>query len=77
LCETFAGQPVGLSTLAVAVGEEPETVEDVAEPFLLKEGFLRRTPRGRVATDAAYLHLGLVVPTDRGRLPGLFDAGEA
>ena len=62
LCETFAGQPVGLSTLAVAVAEEPETVEDVYEPFLLKEGLLRRTPRGRVATAGAYAHLGLSQP---------------
>jgi Holliday junction DNA helicase RuvB len=63
LCETFAGQPVGLGTLAVAVAEEPETVEDVYEPFLLKEGLLRRTPRGRVATAAAYEHLGLTPPS--------------
>ena len=52
LCETFAGQPVGLHTLAVAVAEEPETVEEVYEPFLLKAGLLQRTPRGRVATPA-------------------------
>jgi Holliday junction DNA helicase RuvB len=70
LCETFAGQPVGLSTLAVAVAEEPETVEDVYEPFLLKEGLLRRTPRGRVATASAYAHLGLTPPT--GGAPELF-----
>jgi Holliday junction DNA helicase RuvB len=70
LCETFAGQPVGLSTLAVAVAEEPETVEDVYEPFLLKEGLLRRTPRGRVATAAAYAHLGLASPPSGA--PGLF-----
>jgi holliday junction DNA helicase RuvB len=62
LCKTFAGQPVGLSTLAVAVAEEPETVEDVYEPFLLKQGLLRRTPRGRVATVAAYTHLELAAP---------------
>jgi Holliday junction DNA helicase RuvB len=70
LCQTFAGQPVGLSTLAVAVAEEPETVEDVYEPFLLKEGLLRRTPRGRVATASAYAHLGLTPPT--GGAPELF-----
>ncbi len=57
LCETFGGQPVGLHTLAVAVAEEPETVEEVYEPFLLKEGMLQRTPRGRVATPGAYAHL--------------------
>ncbi|WP_198668393.1 Holliday junction branch migration DNA helicase RuvB [Streptomyces triticisoli] len=55
----FGGGPVGLSTLAVAVGEERETVEEVAEPFLVREGLLARTPRGRVATPAAWTHLGL------------------
>ncbi len=59
LCVTFAGQAVGLGTLAVAVREEPDTVEEVYEPFLLKQGLLLRTPRGRVATPAAYAHLGL------------------
>ncbi|MDH3307917.1 MAG: Holliday junction branch migration DNA helicase RuvB, partial [Acidimicrobiia bacterium] len=58
----FGGGPVGLSTLAIAVGEEPETVEDAYEPFLLQSGFLHRTPRGRVATAAAYAHLGLALP---------------
>jgi Holliday junction DNA helicase RuvB len=58
----FSGGPVGLSTLAIVVGEEPETVEDAYEPFLLKIGFLKRTPRGRVATAAAYAHLGLEPP---------------
>ncbi len=72
LCETFAGQPVGLNTLAVAVTEESETVEDVYEPFLLKEGFLQRTPRGRVATAAAFAHLGLHAPVDSGG-PSLFE----
>jgi holliday junction DNA helicase RuvB len=62
LCRTFGGSAVGLSTLAVSVGEEPETVEDVYEPYLLKEGLLQRTPRGRVATGAAFAHLGLAVP---------------
>jgi Holliday junction DNA helicase RuvB len=73
LCRTFAGQPVGLSTLAVAVTEESETVEDVYEPFLLKEGLLQRTPRGRVATAAAYVHLGLEVPAETGSGPSLFE----
>jgi Holliday junction DNA helicase RuvB len=58
----FSGGPVGLSTLAIVVGEEPETVEDAYEPFLLQIGFLKRTPRGRVATPAAYAHLGLEPP---------------
>ncbi len=63
--DKFGGGPVGLSTLAIAVGEEPETVEDAYEPFLLQQGFLRRTPRGRVATPRAYAHLG-VAPPDAG-----------
>lgn len=62
LLKLFGGGPVGLSTLAVAVGEERETVEEVAEPFLVREGLLARTPRGRVATQAAWTHLGLVPP---------------
>jgi Holliday junction DNA helicase RuvB len=62
LCRRFGGGPVGISTLAVAVGEERETVEEVAEPFLVRNGFLARTPRGRVATPAAWEHLGLVAP---------------
>ena len=62
LCKRFGGGPVGLSTLAVAVGEEPETVESVAEPFLVREGLMGRTPRGRVATAAAWQHLGLTPP---------------
>jgi Holliday junction DNA helicase RuvB len=60
----FGGGPVGLSTLAIAVGEEPETVEDAYEPFLLQSGLLKRTPRGRVATSHAYAHLGLDIPED-------------
>src|SRR5690349_7055443 len=62
LCRRFGGGPVGLSTLAVAVGEERETVEEVAEPFLVRNGMLAHTPRGRVATAAAWAHLGLDVP---------------
>lgn len=60
----FGGGPVGLSTLAIAVGEEPETVEDAYEPFLLQSGLIKRTPRGRVATPHAYSHLGVEPPTD-------------
>ena len=60
--EKFAGGPVGLSTLAIAVSEEQQTVEDAYEPFLIQTGFLQRTPRGRVATALAYRHLGLEVP---------------
>ena len=62
----FSGGPVGLSTLAVAVGEEPETVETVSEPFLVRTGLLARTPRGRVATRAAWAHLGLTPPAAPG-----------
>jgi len=64
LVRKFGGGPVGLSTLAVAVGEEAETVEVVAEPFLVRAGLMARTPRGRVATPAAWAHLGLAVPQD-------------
>lgn len=73
LLRSFGGGPVGLSTLAVAVGEEPETVEVVAEPFLVRGGLLARTPRGRIATPAAWEHLGLTPPEGR-RSPTLFDA---
>ena len=62
LVRRFGGGPVGLSTLAVAVSEERETVEEVAEPFLVRSGLILRTPRGRVATPAAWRHLGLVAP---------------
>ena len=60
----FSGGPVGLDTLAAAIGEDPGTIEDVYEPFLIKNGFLNRTPRGRVVTEAAYHHLGLEMPSD-------------
>jgi Holliday junction DNA helicase RuvB len=73
LCEQFGGGPVGLSTLAIAVGEQPETVEDVYEPFLIQQGLLMRTPRGRVAMASAYTHIGLAPPSGAGRAPGLFD----
>jgi len=58
----FAGGPVGLSTLAVAIGEEQDTIEDVLEPYLLQQGLLKRTPRGRVLTERAYEHLGIAAP---------------
>jgi Holliday junction DNA helicase RuvB len=72
LVRRFGGGPVGVGTLAVAVGEEAETVEEVAEPFLVRAGLLARTPRGRVATPAAWQHLGLTPPSTAG--PTLFDA---
>jgi Holliday junction DNA helicase RuvB len=62
LCQKFGGGPVGLGTLAISVGEAEETVEDVYEPFLIQQGLLMRTPRGRVATPAAWAHMGLVAP---------------
>jgi Holliday junction DNA helicase RuvB len=64
----FGGGPVGLSTLAVAVGEEPDTIEDVYEPYLLQRGLIARTPRGRVATPRAFAHLGLEAPHEAARL---------
>jgi holliday junction DNA helicase RuvB len=63
ICERFGGGPVGLSTLAISVGEQTETVEDVYEPFLIQQGLLMRTPKGRVGTTGAWEHLGLVPPT--------------
>jgi Holliday junction DNA helicase RuvB len=72
ICSRFGGGPVGLSTLAVSVGEETDTVEDVYEPYLLQLGLLMRTPRGRVATPAAWLHLGLEPPAVPPDPPGLF-----
>jgi Holliday junction DNA helicase RuvB len=74
LVRRFGGGPVGLSTLAVAVGEERETVEEVAEPFLVRCGLLARTPRGRVATSAAWTHLGLAVPAGTTGTDTLFDS---
>ena len=65
ICEKFGGGPVGLSTLAVTVAEEQDTIEDVYEPYLLQCGFIKRTPRGRVATPRAFEHLGLEAPKDQ------------
>ena len=58
----FAGGPVGLDTLAASIGEDSGTIEEVYEPYLLKNGFINRTPRGRVVTEQAYHHLGLEIP---------------
>jgi Holliday junction DNA helicase RuvB len=66
----FAGGPVGLDNVATAIGEERDTIEDVIEPFLIQQGFLQRTPRGRVATLAAYRHLGVAPPKSSGALFG-------
>ncbi len=82
LVDTFKGGPVGLSTLAVAVGEQPDTVEEVCEPFLVRAGLIARTPRGRVATEAGWRHLGRTPPSGTfGQvatpMPDLFSAESA
>jgi len=73
--EKFDGGPVGIESLAAALGEERGTLEDVVEPYLIQEGFLQRTSRGRIATRAAYLHFGITLPASRNRpdAPDLFD----
>ena len=76
ICTRFGGGPVGLSTLAISVGEEAETVEEVAEPFLVRLGFLMRTPRGRVATASGWRHLGLNPPRSGATTPGAPDPDE-
>ncbi len=68
IIEKFGGGPVGLETLAVSIGEESDTIEDVYEPFLIQQGFIKRTPKGRVATDLAYRHLGLETAADNSQL---------
>lgn len=70
IIDKFKGGPVGLNTIATAVGEEPGTIEEVYEPFLIQEGYLKRTPRGREATEAAYRHLGRAPRPDSGSLFG-------
>ena len=73
--EKFGGGPVGVDAMAAAIGEERVTIEDVLEPYLLQQGYLMRTPRGRVATDSAYSHFGLTAPKSSGEAgPPLFDA---
>jgi Holliday junction DNA helicase RuvB len=66
---------VGLDNIAASIGEEAGTIEDVIEPYLIQQGFLQRTPRGRVATLAAYRHLGVAPPQEQASLPGTPDAG--
>ena len=73
LCERFGGGPVGLSNVAIAIAEDADTVESMYEPFLIQIGMLKRTPRGRVASPAAWAHLGLSMPT---RLLSMFDGDE-
>ncbi len=77
IIEKFDGGPVGIESIAAAIGEERGTIEDVLEPYLIQQGFMMRTARGRVATNNAYLHFGLTVPASREvprELP-LFDQG--
>jgi Holliday junction DNA helicase RuvB len=71
IIEKFKGGPVGITTIATAVGEESETIEEVYEPFLIQEGYIKRTSRGREATELAYKHLKLAPPASKTR--GLFD----
>jgi Holliday junction DNA helicase RuvB len=73
IIEKFKGGPVGLTTIATAVGEEAETIEEMYEPFLIQEGYIKRTSRGRETTELAYRHLKIVPPLGKG--PGLFDIG--
>ena len=73
IIDKFRGGPVGVSTIATAIGEDSGTVEEVYEPFLIMEGFIKRTPRGRVATRLAYEHLGRNTYQENAFQPGLFD----
>ena len=73
IIEQFGGGPVGLTTIAAAVGEDPGTLEEVYEPFLMQQGFLARTPRGRCATPAAYRHFGFPPPASAAEQPSIFD----
>jgi Holliday junction DNA helicase RuvB len=74
MIDNFAGGPVGLDSLAAAISEERGTIEDVLEPFLIQQGFIMRTPRGRGVTENAYRHFGLQAPRELGRTDNLFDA---
>ncbi|MBE0592935.1 MAG: Holliday junction branch migration DNA helicase RuvB, partial [Gemmatimonadales bacterium] len=76
ILEKFGGGPVGLDNLAAAISEERETIEDVIEPYLIQQGFLQRTPRGRVALPAAWRHFGLAAPRSS-PTGGLWDDGDA
>ena len=71
--DKFSGGPVGVDNLAAAIGEERDTIEDVLEPYLIQQGYLQRTPRGRVATVAAYRHFGLAAPARDPQMPTLWD----
>ena len=73
IIDKFKGGPVGITTLATAVSENAETLEEVYEPYLIMEGFIKRTPRGRMVTELAYRHLGRNILTENSLQPGLFD----
>jgi Holliday junction DNA helicase RuvB len=73
IIDKFQGGPVGISTIATAIGEDAGTVEEVYEPYLIMEGFMKRTPRGRVLTELAYRHLGRNMYTSNASQPTLFD----
>jgi holliday junction DNA helicase RuvB len=75
IIEKFDGGPVGIESLAAAIGEERGTLEDMIEPYLIQEGYLQRTARGRTATRLAYQHFGIAMPTSRDKpeAPSLFD----
>ena len=75
ILQKFDGGPVGVDSLAAAIGEERGTIEDVVEPFLIQQGYLMRTARGRMATRSAWLHFGLVPPPSTGHPLDLFDEG--
>jgi Holliday junction DNA helicase RuvB len=76
VAENFGGGPVGIETIAAALSEPRDAIEDIIEPYLLQQGFLQRTPRGRLLTPLAFKHLGLAVPTSAGAQFGLFADGE-
>ena len=76
LIDKFAGGPVGVDSLSAAIGEERGTIEDVLEPYLIQQGYLMRTARGRIATPAAYAHFGLSAPSSLASTLGLFPQGE-
>jgi Holliday junction DNA helicase RuvB len=72
IIEKFDGGPVGVATISAAIGEDASTLEEVYEPFLVQQGFLQRTPRGRVATPTAYRHFGYAPPTEPAEQVALF-----
>ena len=76
IIEKFDGGPVGLNTIAVAVGEDPGTLEEVYEPYLIQQGYLHRTPRGRAAAPAAYRHFGYTPRVDGGAQESFFENGQ-